>query len=206
MKFFFDTETTGLNPKSDSILTLAGVVLDDDLDYRGHIYLEMQPAKSIQFTANLMQALAVNRLNPNDIFSKMTADKAFAEISKFLAAYSSNLKPLIPVGHNVKFDLAMLESDAKFLGLDSIMKMLHYHTEDTMSLAQIAKNFCGQKYKNVKLQTVFEATKAANSDFARDLFKNLNLSDADAAHNSLYDIYMTICIYKYFKDHFTWKE
>lgn len=207
MKLFFDTETTGLDPKSDSILSIAMVATKDDLSYVNHLYLEMQPAKSIKFTANLMQALGVNGLDPKEIFNKPIAKDAFTEISKFLGSIALGFfKPVTPVGHNVKFDLEMLKSDAEFLGMESIMRSIHYHCEDTMILAQTAKNFCGQKYKNVKLETVFNATMGADHEFRQNLFNDLKLSDKESAHNSLYDVYMTISIYKYFQNHFAWKD
>lgn len=204
MKFFFDTETTGLNPHTSSILTLAGVIMTDDLEFVEKIYIETQPAKTIIFDKDLMTALNVNKLNPLEIFNKKSAQESFEDLRLLLSRYGSEFKKLTPVGHNVKFDLNMLESDLAALNKSDIMNYLHYHNEDTMILAQIIRGM-GVPMSNCKLETLFKKFSSKfDHDWQNSLHKQLNLSDAASAHNSMYDIYMTICLYKYFKSNLKW--
>lgn len=112
-----DTETTGLNPKEDYILSCGGVKL------KGYSIL-INTSLEMYLHAPIIrkEAVQVHGLIPRDELSSLTT---FAE--KMLSYIGSD----IVVGHHIGFDIAMLEKAFKPFGLSKIKNPIL----DTLDLA-----------------------------------------------------------------------
>jgi DNA helicase-2/ATP-dependent DNA helicase PcrA len=115
----FDTETTGLNPGKDEIVELAAVQLEHGKKIgEFHRYLRN--------TVSVGESERIHGIS--DVFLKMNGEEPHAAIQDFLRFASDSLL----VGHNVSFDLRMLTTHARRLGID--MGTVEY--ADTLELAR----------------------------------------------------------------------
>ena len=104
---WIDTETTGLNPVDNDILTLAGII-EIDGEVKEEFYLEMQPTNYNNISE---EALKVNGLTLEQIKKFQTPQEAYRKLTsifaKYINRYNKNDKFVI-AGHNVKFDFDFL--------------------------------------------------------------------------------------------------
>lgn len=116
---FFDTETTGLNPLNDRLLSI-GMVLTDE---RGKVLMQHYfLIKPTGFTINeTSEAFRINQISNNmvnedgkNIFFVMTV------IDQILNKY----KPLTLVAHNIEFDLAFMISECDRIHLHALVRKL----------------------------------------------------------------------------------
>lgn len=105
----FDFETGGLDPSNSSSLTAYFEILDEDFNTIDELYLEVMPDDGIIKASP--EALKVNKI---DLEQHKTVAKTYTEANKllvaFLAKHSSKYDKLIPMGHNVDFDLNFVTS------------------------------------------------------------------------------------------------
>jgi len=152
---FFDTETTGLDPIKNDILTIGGII-EIDGEVKEEFYLEIQPFSY----ENISQyALDVNGLKIEDIKKYMTPEEGYRKLksifSKYINKYDKKDK-FICVGHNVKFDIdfltnLFLKNGDKYLG-----SFIDYHFLDTMVILNIMMYQKAIQLENCKLVTASE--------------------------------------------------
>lgn len=121
---FFDTETSGLDPNSQEILSLAIIRVDaKTFETIGTFYKKIQPTR-IHLASP--KALEINGY---------TADKWTEAVSLKTALEEATglLKNAIWGGHNVSFDINFLS--ASFANTGVTMPRNDYHKLDTMLLA-----------------------------------------------------------------------
>ncbi len=178
--FAFDVETTGLHagtePDSDQIISLAYRLLAADLTVlSGDIFYAWPEGKGVS-----VEAAAVNGFSTE----KWTGYNAMTQLqlSEALSSVLSPHKGLIPLGHNVGFDLGFLQAlMAKHDSFDVQKRALSYHKVDTVAAA-IFFDF-----------VVFE--KLHGSYSLVNLSKRFELSHG-AAHTADGDIDATIELFK----------
>ncbi len=114
-----DTETGGLNPEKNSILSIAGVL--------------WEPGKTVEPVFDLYvkehfinveeKALKVNKIDMNKVH---TADEPYIVVKKIQNALNERLgvdrKPIQLVGHNVAFDIAFTKRLYRYAGLENAYK------------------------------------------------------------------------------------
>jgi len=164
--FWFDTETSGTDPKKHQILTLAIVVTDTnyqildilDIKIKPVFYLEMDPG-----------ALAINGLNPTSqefLEGALTELEALNSIEQFYIKNQGSEHKFI--GHNVKFDQEFLfEAFARnqysnFLSNEYFLDTLPYFrklVKQGLIKTVILKARNGLDYASSKLVHLAEALK-----------------------------------------------
>jgi DNA polymerase-3 subunit epsilon len=101
-----DTETGGLNPEINSILSIAGVVWTPrgEISKLFDLYVQ-EPTLNVED-----QALKVNNINLEDVYKHgLTPEVAVGYIRGTLDAhFGTNRRPIQLVGHNVAFDLGFI--------------------------------------------------------------------------------------------------
>jgi DNA polymerase-3 subunit epsilon len=129
-----DTETGGLNPEKNSILSIAGVLWEPgktvepvfDMYVKEH-FINVEPA-----------ALKVNKIDMNKIYH---ADEPYMVVRKIQNALDERLgkdrKPIQLVGHNVAFDISFAKRLWKHAGLEeSFNKDFRSRALDTCSILE----------------------------------------------------------------------
>ena len=127
--FAFDTETTGLDPAESEILSIGILLLDDTLEELDRLVLHAQPEK----TVCTPEAANVNGYN-KEAWDKRGAVSQ-AELFEKLHAYLKPYRRMIPIGHNVKFDLAHLSRLFAVNNSKLLNDTLSYHSLDTVGVA-----------------------------------------------------------------------
>src|SRR5262249_288858 len=102
----FDCETTGTDPSSDEIVSLAAIVLDSDGREIATFSSLVRPSRRIPAAATL-----VHGIRDADVASA----RRFAEIAGDLYGL---LGSAVFVAHNAEFDLVMLKSAFSRCGID----------------------------------------------------------------------------------------
>lgn len=124
--FFVDTETTGLDHNFHEILQVAVIKTSSDgKEIREKYSARLKPRFPDRIDP---KAAAVNGYKAEDYTNSTCAPPE--EVAKKLIRLSNGC---IPVGQNVKFDLAFLT--AFFLQTGGLRPTWHYHSLDTMNLA-----------------------------------------------------------------------
>ena len=162
--FFFDTETSGLDPKRHTILQIAWII-----EYDGAPLIErcfdVRPDSNDDLC---LAALAVNDFT----LERMGAAKERAFVFETLRQDLREAKDvqLIPVGHNVKFDIEFLNAAAQ-RGNDKYW--LHFGNNSLVALKKALcthlmchyLEYCGDWYlPDYKLQTVCKAAGIVHED------------------------------------------
>lgn len=101
-----DCETTGLDPRRDRIVSLAAVEIGPGLAV-GRVLLDMLVNPRIPIPP---QATAIHGIDASQLADEPTIADGWDEISRLLGDN-------VVVGHHVRFDLAMLASEARRAGL-----------------------------------------------------------------------------------------
>lgn len=161
----FDTETTGLNPKEDEILSIGALKIKENKILTSQTFevyiknLKAISAKSIQ----------IHGIRPCDLEGAKNSDEAIKEFLYFIGS-----RPLI--GYYLEFDVAMINSYLKpMLGITLPNKMIEVseiYFEDKITLIP-----------------------QGNIDLRFDtILKNCNVPKM-GAHNAVNDAIMTAMIY-----------
>ena len=150
--FYFDTETTGLNPKFNDIIQLACIV-EIDRKVVDKVNIEMQP---FSYENIQVEALKVNGKTIEGLKQLQTPQQAFSQLIKLLDKhidkYNKNDK-FHPAGYNTKFDVDFLKeffnkNNHKYYG-----SYFDYHLIDVLQLITM-ENYLGNiDIPNLKLET-----------------------------------------------------
>jgi DNA polymerase III alpha subunit (gram-positive type) len=131
--FAFDVETTGLDPKRDEIIQLAYQLLDGNLNL-------VKSGTFFVWPRNTTVSAEVAKINGYST-QKWSANKAISQVELYgqLRDMLSPHKKLIPMGHNVKFDLSFLQALFETYGEDKVYRTsLSYHSFDTVAISMFA--------------------------------------------------------------------
>ena len=98
----FDTETTGLNPKTDDILSIGAVKIKQNIILlKDRFYTIVKPEREIN-----EETIKIHGLRKKDLENGIPVEKAIKEFLKFIGS-----RPL--VGYYIDFDVAMINKYTK---------------------------------------------------------------------------------------------
>ena len=133
----FDCETTGLDPKSDRLLSIGAIRFSDE-----RIYIAQSMELFIRQTDLNEETVAIHGIMPSDAAVAELSEKQ--AVIRFLY-FIGNAKL---VGHHIDFDVAMVNQALKKMGL----RRLKNKTKDTNSLFK--KKYYYPQDQNVSLDEV----------------------------------------------------
>jgi len=176
MKYIFlDTETGGLDPSKNALLTVGMVVQGDDGDILGTLHLNIHPEDFIVEA----DALLINKINMMDHLEKALSRKdAARSISAWVSHYFGEKKPHV-VGHNTSFDLGFL--DQLFRETNTPIPY-SYRSLDTMGNALFIKSLGVSVGDKLGLEALMS-------------FYGIHLPDHETLHNALTDAKMTRLVF-----------
>lgn len=180
---WLDSETGGLNPRKNPILTLAGIIEMNGSPVE-EFYFKVKP-----FTGQTVEdtALKVNGITREEIEKfedpLIVHNKLNITLGKYCNKYDRNDKYIL-AGHNIAYDLGMLKVFYELCGDSYLYSWVDYHVLDTMALAIALKQFGNISPLNVKLETLAK-------------YFNIPLT----AHNALNDIRATREVFYRFKQY-----
>jgi len=185
--FWFDTETGGLIPGKNPILTL-GLIIEIDGEVKERAYFKMRPLPEQVVEDG---ALKVNGITRDEILSFEQPKVVLNQIETILKKYvnpDDRFDQFTPAGHNTQFDIKHL--DAFFVTQRAKLgwRYFDYHFLDTMALAIMLKKERWINVPNVKLDTMAAA-------FGIPL----------KAHNAMNDIEATRALYYAIKNKLSFK-
>lgn len=136
--FWFDTETTGLNPSEHSIVQMSGMIVVDKVTVeRFNFRCAPPPWEKCE-----PEALKVTGYKEEDVRSwpdpGNTFDSLIGMFDKHIDKFNKTDK-LIMAGHNPNFDKLMLEGMAKKLKFDYLFSYIDYHMLDTANIAMLCR-------------------------------------------------------------------
>ncbi len=176
----FDTETGGLDAKEASLLTAYFEIIDSDFNTLDKLSLKVMPDDGI-IKAN-PEALAINKIDLEQHKKEaITYTEGRKQLTALLAKHSSKFDKLVPLAHNIDFDLDFVHTH--LLPKKSWELYNSYRKLDTANLANFFK-LVGWFPKDQKMAL-------------GDLAKNLEI-EVKGAHTSDGDVAMMIQILKTF--------
>lgn len=125
----FDTETSGLDPNVNNLLTACFIVLDNNLIELDRLNLSVKHKK---YTVN-PKAMEINKINlklHNE--SSMSIDESKLKLITFLKKWPR----CIACGHNINFDILFIQT---ILPKEEYSYYFHYNSIDTISIAYFMK-------------------------------------------------------------------
>lgn len=134
----FDTETGGINPKKNPILTAYFAVVGEDYGVLDELYLFIKPEPP--FVDIEAAALSTNKidmathLQRSDLVNRVEAKE---KLSAFLKKHKPKGNKVKPLGHNVEFDINMLK--AQIFSTEEWEDLVHYAKMDTKMSADLLK-------------------------------------------------------------------
>lgn len=153
--FYFDTETTGLDPKMNDVIQLAYLIeIDGEIKEKGNLFCQPFSYDNIS-----KEALEINKRTVDEIKTfpnpQVTYKQLQSVLSKYINRYNKNDK-FIPVGYNVRFDIDMLQeffikNNDKYFGA-----FFDYHFIDPMPIINLLNHQNKINIKNAKLITACE--------------------------------------------------
>lgn len=132
-----DVESGGVDSKKQSILTAYLAVLDSNFNIIDELELAVKPNDGNYVVT--AEAMNINKINLIEHDAKaITESEAGGKLRDFLIQNNKDgADKLIPVGHNVKFDIIFMGD--KLLNIRTIEKYVSYRYLDTGVLAQALK-------------------------------------------------------------------
>ena len=187
-RFYFDTETTGLDKQKNEIVQFSGIVEIDDkvveeIDYRARPdHIETVSQEALDVTGNTLESLSKNPLSQHEMYGKIVS-----LFDRHCNKYDRSDK-MVFSGHNIiRFDIEFLNNLFIRFANKYLFSYIGY-TIDTFALMNALKGYGYFKdLKDTKLQTCCN-------------YFGINI---DKAHDSLFDIRanreLVLVLEKYFK-------
>lgn len=177
----FDTETGGINPKVNPILTAYFVIISDD--YSKIDELELKIKASDPYSKVEADALEINKINIEKHNSDPdTLDRLLAveKLREFLKKHKGKARweEPVPLGHNISFDIKMINQ--QLIPEDEWNQYVGYAIRDTKPVSDFLKDFGVLPPEVGKLES---------------LVKHLNIPSG-IAHTAKDDVIMTIEVYR----------
>lgn len=164
--FFFDTETTGVDPHIDRIIQFGGIFGEFD-----PVSAEFRERESVNQYINIPGEIPIWASRVHGIYKKDLL--AFGYMGQYLASFLNYLqKADFVIGHNIAFDANMLKAEAQRLGLNFNFNAIKWI--DTMTTTTLLVNKPGKR--RPKLQ---------------ELYRFLFGKEFADAHNAMADIRAT---------------
>jgi DNA polymerase-3 subunit epsilon len=172
---FFDTETTGLDSITHDVIQFSGMIVEcskvlEEFDLR----IQPRNRKAIN-----QEALDTHGITLEQMYDFIPPTEAYNIIISMFDKYVDRYEPLdklIPIGHNIKFDLDMMNQFFKKSNDDYFYSFVSGAGIDTLQLAVM--------YELKKRRRLFKSYKLTN------LCKEMNIQ-LDNAHDALVDIRAT---------------
>lgn len=103
-----DTETTGLNPKKDEILSIGAVIIKENkILMRKTLNIFVKPSKNVS-----AESIKIHHIRPIDLEHALEPEDAIRELLEFIGS-----RPI--VGYYIKFDMAMISKyTKKYIGIN----------------------------------------------------------------------------------------
>lgn len=153
---WIDTETTGIDPTKNEILTVAGIV-EIDGQVMEEFNFQFRPTRTEHIEP---KALEVNKLKLEDVMKfppPIVAYRSMVAIfGKYVDKFDRNDKFIIG-GQNVRFDIDFLKRLWESQGDVYFGSWCGYHTLDTMTMAMTLKYLGWLKTDNFKLESIAKA-------------------------------------------------
>ena len=130
--FLVDVETGGLDCTKHSLLTLYGFVFKPNMEIIDRIDLKIKPNDGCYHLE--VEAMAINKINILEHDKEaITEQQASLKLRDFLFAHSEyKATKLIPVGHNVNFDMKFIQKKL----VPDINDLCSHRQIDTASISQ----------------------------------------------------------------------
>jgi DNA polymerase III epsilon subunit-like protein len=177
--FGFDVETTGLDPQTAEIISIAMTLLSDDLTPIASETIYAFPDHGCP-----AEAAAVNGYD-EELWRQRGAVNQRGLFDQ-IRTFTAEQRQLIPVGHNVRYDMAMLEALFKRMhaegpeaGRKLYGQLLSYHSVDTVSISMffdmVMFGKIASSYKLVELTKRFGISHETAHDAASDVRASIDL-------------------------------
>lgn len=178
MYLVFDCETTGLDPQKNRILTCSFIILDSKLNDVDKLSLGLKHDGS-EIDQVAMEKNGINLKEHQE--KSLEISDARADILDFLARNRAE-RWLIPVGHNIGFDVAFLKNSG-LLTPSEYSRFIGFSTIDTMIIAEFLRS-CGNYPKRL-------------SSRLSNVAKHFQISfREDRLHGAEYDAALTAQVFK----------
>lgn len=133
-----DTETGGIGPEADLLTAYFGVY-DENFNLLHELDLKIRPESEDDFFHVSAKALEINKIHLPTHFreaeTKTTAGRKLIMMLKFASDNGAN--KLLPIGHNVQFDIRKVQE--KLLNKGAWDHFVSYRVLDTGSIGQFLK-------------------------------------------------------------------
>lgn len=151
---YFDTETTGLNPRKHSIIQFAAIV-EYDGEEVDSIDVRMQPFEEAIIDEYAMEKIGIT---PEDLFGYMEHHEGFLEVQRFLDKHCNKFDKsdkMYPCGYNARFDMEFLNEFFKYNGEKyGVGSYFYWKMIDPLPLLHIMDWKGKISLENYKLETV----------------------------------------------------
>lgn len=180
---YFDTETTGTDPKQHAIIQIAGMVVEygDSLEVveESSFDIKCRPFNGAKIE---QAALNINGVSAEELFSneRMGYKEAY---NAFLSESKLGKQKAVLCGYNTAFDLSMTQSMAEMCGDRYFYGKYFWPAIDVASVAATDLVNMRHEFKKFNLSTV-----AAHYGW----------NDTSGAHEALFDVRMTRFVYEIF--------
>lgn len=177
--FGFDVETTGLDSAQAEIISISMQLLGEDLSHIATETIYAFPSRGCP-----AEAAAINGYT-EELWQQRGAVNQRGLFDR-IGSFTAEQKGLIPIGHNVKFDIGMLEalfkalhSDGPDAGRKLFGRIFSYHSIDTVGIAMffdmVMFKKIGSTYKLVELTKRFGISHETAHDAASDVTASIDL-------------------------------
>lgn len=151
---WFDTETTGIDHKQNSIIQIAGVI-EVDGEIKNEFELKCKPLPDTTISPGALEVTGYTEEqiysfpDPNDLYKKLKSI-----FDKHIDKYDKSDK-FIVAGYNIQFDLNMLDALFRYFGDKYLGSYLNYGCKiDVLPLVNVFRYLGHIKTDNAKLETI----------------------------------------------------
>jgi len=178
---FIDTETTGLNPKSNGLIQLAGSIeIDHEVKENFNWFVKPLPSDIVED-----KALEVNGITREQMAGFPGAREIYNRFTLLLSKYVDKFEKSDKfqfIAYNARFDYDFMRAWFEKLGDKYFGSWFFFPPIDVMNLAATSLYKSRGEMKNFKLLTVAEHVGIETSE--------------EEAHDAMYDINLTKELYR----------